>query len=121
MGWIYFVCITPGVLSEYVKMKPRINKEEQQKPKKEISLTFLMENFRINWIFYGFLNSFFEFCRELMQIFQMQNNKGEQILLLLSMVFAVLLRNPDSNQRSSMANTEEKRKQTTKNAQSKKP
>lgn len=55
-----------------------------------------------------------------MQIFQTQNNRGEQVLLLLSVVFAVLLRNTDSNQRSSMANTEEKRKQTTKNAQSKK-
>lgn len=43
-----------------------------------------------------------------MEIFQKQNNRSEQILLLLLTAFAALPRNPISDQRSSMADSEQK-------------
>lgn len=55
-----------------------------------------------------------------MEIFQKQNNRSEQILLLLLTAFAVLPRKPISDERSSMADTEEKNP-TQKNAQHRKP
>lgn len=44
-----------------------------------------------------------------MEIFQTQNNRSEKKILLPLMAFAVLLRNPSSDQRSSMADTEGKK------------
>lgn len=46
-----------------------------------------------------------------MEIFQKQNNRSEEILLLLLTAFAALPRNPISDERSSMADTEEKKPQ----------
>lgn len=46
-----------------------------------------------------------------MEIFQKQNNRSEQILLLLLTAFAALPRNPISDERSSMVDTEEKNPQ----------
>lgn len=53
-----------------------------------------------------------------MEIVQNQNHRSEQILLLLITAFAVLPRNPISDQRSSMAGTEGKKTQKMPNTES---